>query len=150
MSCWNTYFLFYSFDYFFIALPILKDCQSIVSAFSKYFSNIGSKLANEIPPVDTDPQIFLGPSLVNSFVLLPVTTTEVEDVITSLQSAKASDPYSIPVCLLKLIKTCISFPLQLIYNLSLSSGCVPDHFKLANSIPLWLAWTTMGVYKTTT
>ena len=80
--------MFYSFDYFFIALPILKDSQSIASVFNKYFSNIGSKLANEIPPVDTDPQIFLGPSLVNSFVLLPVTTTEVEDVITSYNQLK--------------------------------------------------------------
>ena len=101
----------------------MKDSQSIASAFNNYFSNIGSKLANEIPPADTDPQVFLGPSLVNSFVLLPVTSTEVEDVITSLHSSKAASPYSIPVCLLKLIKTCISFPLQLIYNLSFSSVC---------------------------
>ena len=56
--------------------------------------------------------------------------------ITSLQSAKAFGPYSIPVCLQKPIKTCISFPLQLIYNLSFSSGCVPGHFKLANVIPI--------------
>ena len=115
----------------------MKDSQSIASPFNKYFSNIGSKLGNEIPPVDTDPQIFLGLSLVNSFMLVPITSTEVEDVITSLQSAKASGPYSIPVCLLKLIKTCISFPVHLIYNLSFGSGySVPDHFKLANAIPI--------------
>ena len=114
----------------------MKDSQSIASAFNKYFFNIGSKLTNEIPRVDTDPQIFLGPSLLNSFVLLQVTSTEIEDVITSLQSAKASGPYSIPVCLLKLMKTCISFLQQLIYNLSFSSGCVPDHFKLVNVIPI--------------
>ena len=112
----------------------MKDSQSIASPFNKYFSNIGSKLGNEIPPVDTDPQIFLGLSLVNSFVLLPITSTEVEDVITSLQSAKASAPYSIPVCLLKLIKTCISFPEHLIYNLSFDSGWVPD--LIANAIPI--------------
>ena len=114
----------------------LKDSESIAWAFNKHFSNIGRKLANEIPPVHTDPQVFLGPSLGNSFVLLPVTSTEVEDVITSLYSFKASSPCSIPVYLLKLIKTCISFPLQFIYNLSFSSGCVPEHFKQANVIPI--------------
>ena len=114
----------------------MKDSQSIASAFNKYFSNIGSKLANETNPVDTDPQIFLGPSLENNVVLLRVTSTEVDDVITSLLSAKASGPYRIPVCLLKLIKTCMLLPLQLIYNLSFCSGCVPDHFKLAISIPI--------------
>ena len=49
-------------------------------------------------------------------MLLPVTSTELEDVITSLQSAKASGPYSIPVCLLKFIKTCIPFPLQTVHK----------------------------------
>ena len=56
--------------------------------------------ANEIPQSDTDPQVFLGPSLVNSFVLLPFSTTEIEEVITSLNSSKTSGPSSIPVCLL--------------------------------------------------
>ena len=27
-------------------------------------------------------------------------------------------------------------PLEIIYNFSFSSGCVPDHFKLANVIPI--------------
>ena len=45
-------------------------------------------------------------------------------------------PFSIPVCLLKLLKNFLSTPLEIIYNLSFSSGCVPDHFKVANVIPV--------------
>lgn len=56
--------------------------------------------ANEIPQSDTDPQVFLWPSLVNSFVLLPFSTNEIEEVITSLNSSKTSGPSSIPLCLL--------------------------------------------------
>ena len=56
--------------------------------------------ANEIVQSDTDPQVFLGPSQVNSFVLLPFSATEIEEVITNLNSSKTSGPSSIPVCLL--------------------------------------------------
>ena len=86
--------------------------------------------------MDTNPLDFLGPSQANSFMLFPASAAEIEEIITSLNSSKASGPFSIPVCLLKLLKTCISFPLEFIFNISFSSGCVPDQFKLANVIPV--------------
>ena len=69
-------------------------------------------------------------------MLFPASAAEIEEIIISLNSSKASGPFSIPVCLLKLLKTCISFPLEFIFNISFSSGCVPDQFKLANVIPV--------------
>ena len=108
---------------------VIKDPKSIASAFDKYFSQIGSKLAHGIPHVDVEPLAFLGSSLPNSFVLFSDTEKEIEDEITSLNSSKASGPFSIPSYMLKLLKTCLSFPLQLIYNLSFSIGRVPDQLK---------------------
>ena len=67
-------------------------------------------------------------------MFFPVSAVEIENEITRLNSSKASGPFSIPVWLLKLLKTCISFPLEFIYNLSFSSGCVPDQLKLADII----------------
>ena len=115
----------------------IKDPKSIASAFNKYFSQINSKLAHGVPHVDIEPLAFLGPSLPNSFVLFSVTEKEIEDEITSLNSSKASGPFSIPSYMLKLLKTCLSFPLQLIYNFSFSTGRVPDQFKIANVIPVF-------------
>ena len=115
---------------------VITDSKAIASAFNKYFSDIGRKLAEEIPQVGIDPLDFLGPSQANSFMLFPVSAVEIENEITRLNSSKASGPLSIPVCLLKLLKTCISFPLEFIFNLSFSSGCVPDQFKLADVIPV--------------
>ena len=94
-------------------------------------------MAHGIPHVDVEPLAFLGSSLPNSFVLFSDTEKETEDEITSLNSSKASGPFSIPSYLLKLLKTCLSFPLQLIYNLSFSIGRVPDQFKIANVIPVF-------------
>ena len=115
---------------------VITDSKAIASAFNKYFSDIGRKLAEEIPQVDIDPPDFLGPSQANSFMLFPVSAVEIENEITRLNSFKVSGPFSIPVCLLKLLKTCISFPLEFIFNLSFSSGYVPDQFKLADVIPV--------------
>ena len=115
---------------------VITDSKAIASAFNDHFSQIGSKLAEDIPQVDIDPLDFLGPSLANSFMLFPASAAEIEEIISSLNSSKVSGPFSIPVCLLKLLKTCISFPLEFIFNISFSSGCVPDQFKLANVIPV--------------
>ena len=53
-----------------------------------------------------------------------------------LNASKATGPFSFPACLLRLLKSCTSKPLEIIYNSSFSSGCVPDHFKLASVIPI--------------
>ena len=93
---------------------VITDSKAIASAFNKYFSDIGRNLAEDIPQVDIDPLDFLGPSQADSFMFFPVSAVEIENEITRLNSSKASGPFSIPVCLLKLLKTCISFPLEFI------------------------------------
>ena len=82
------------------------------------------------------PESFLGPQLVNSFCLFPVTSKEIEDEIQNLNSSKATGPFSIPVYLLKILKTCLSKPLEILFNYSFINGCVPDQLKLANVIPV--------------
>ena len=115
---------------------IITDSKAIALAFNNYFSDTGRKLAAEIPQSDIDPVNFLGPSQANSFMLFPVSAVEIEKEMYSLNSFKASGPFSIPVGLLKLLKTCISFSLEIIFNISFSYGCVPDQFKLGNVIPV--------------
>ena len=111
---------------FFVGNNVITDSNAIATAFNNHFSQIGSKLAEEIPQVGINHLDFLGPSQANSFMLFPASAAEIEQIITCLNSSKASGPLSIPVCLLKLLKTCISFPLELIFNISFSGGCVPD------------------------
>ena len=114
----------------------LKDPNTIASAFNQFFANIGSKLANEIPLSNLDPLNCLETPISDSFYLFPTTTAEIEDILSTLNQSKSVGPFSIPVYLLKLLRSCLSIPLEIIYNLSFSSGCVPDQFKLANIIPI--------------
>lgn len=75
--------------------------KSMADAFNDFFANIGSKLANSIPPVTISPLSYLPPQKPNSFYLLPVTSNEIEEVI--FHSINCG-PFSIPTKLLKVLK----------------------------------------------
>ena len=72
----------------------------------------------------------------NSFFISPVTHSEIEDIIISLQNGKSIGPFSIPVKLLKLVKSDISRPLACIFNESITLGIFPDKLKHAQVIPI--------------
>ena len=114
----------------------ITDLKAIATAFNKHFSNIGEKFAGNMPDAGIDTLDFMGLEQPNSFYLSPVTTIEIEEEISNLNSSKAVGPFSIPVYLLKLLKTYLSIPLETIFNSSFNSECVPDHFKIANVIPV--------------
>ena len=51
----------------------------------------------------------------NSIYLSPTSSNEIENEIDKLKSLKATGPYSIPITILKLLKTFISIPLECIF-----------------------------------
>ena len=63
---------------------VITDSKAIATAFNNHFSQIGSKLAEEILQVDIDPLDFLGPSQANSFMQFPASAAEIEEIITCL------------------------------------------------------------------
>ena len=114
----------------------ITDPKAIATSFNNHFANVGTKLAEKIPNINIDPLSFLDPPQHTSFYLIPTTVNEIEEEIMKLNSSKSVGPFSIPVCLLKLLKKYLSIPLEIIYNLSFSSVCVPEQFKIANVIPI--------------
>ena len=99
-------------------------------------TNMGNNLAGKIPTVQISPLQYLTDRSLNSFFISPVTHCEIENEIPKLKIDKATGPFSIPVIALKILKTCISKPLETIFNISFITGIVPSHFKLANVIPI--------------
>ena len=112
------------------------DPKQIANAFTKVFANIGNKLAKSIPTVPQTPFQYLKTPTCNSFALFPATREEIEREIFSLKTGKAIGPSSIPTRILKIVKSIISKPLELIFIASSRTGIVPADFKLANIVPV--------------
>ena len=73
----------------------VNDKQSIVHAFNNFLSSIGPDLAANIPKINSSFEKFMTVHLTNSFVLLPVTTREVEYEIEKLNTFKSIGPVMI-------------------------------------------------------
>ena len=73
----------------------------------------------------------------HSLFLYPITQSEIENEIDALNPIKAVGPYSIPVHILKRLKYLMWTPLEILYNLSILTGTVPDRFKIARVLAVY-------------
>ena len=71
----------------------ITDVKSIANEFNNYFATIGSRLATEIPSCGAFAhKIYLDNPSSSSFFLSPVTNIEIIDIISILNSNKATEP----------------------------------------------------------
>ena len=115
----------------------MTKASDIANAFNHYFVKVGKSLKQAIPKVDGSFSSFLFNPLPQGFFLSPASVQEIQDIILSPQVRKASGLFSIPVSLLKSLNSIIVKHLEILYNLSFSSGTVPDSFKMARVIPVY-------------
>ena len=68
----------------------------------------------------------------------PVTSDEITKIICNLPNNKAPGMDNISAKVLKIItgNECIAIPLEYIFNLSFSTGIVPDLLKIAKVVPI--------------
>ena len=109
----------------------------MTDAFNSFFANIGRNLTKKIPTVNKSPLQYLAVPPNDSFFLFPTPTVKIENEITRLNVNKFTGPYSIPVAILKITKQVISTPLEIIFNVSFSTGIVSDLFKIAKITPVF-------------
>ena len=102
-----------------------------------FFTSIADKIRKDIPPVFNNFKQYLKTPLANSFYFNPVTTTEMMNTINSLNSNKASGPYSIPNSILFLVQHDIAKILTKIINLTFQTGIFPSSLKLVKVIPIF-------------
>ena len=116
---------------------ILKEPCAIAESFNNYFSNIGINLANNIPPSNQHFTDFLKEPNPNSLFFDPVHEAEILDIVNNLDNKKSCGHDGINNIVLKYVISEIAQPLAHVFNLSVSSGIVPDDMKLAKVIPIF-------------
>ena len=110
--------------------------MEISDIFNNYFSSIATKTKLNIAFSHKHFSDFHKNRSNISFFVSPTDKTEIEDVVSSLDSNKSVGPNSIPTKMLKLLKDDISSQLSEIFNISFSSGVFPSILKTAKIIPI--------------
>ena len=113
--------------------------ENICNEFNKYFANIGSSLAEKIPPTSKSVSEFLPHNnIVNSFCLHPTTPQE---VVTTIKLLKPKTSSGFDEISAKFIKSCyldaIANPLTYIINQSFEMGIFPSDMKIAKVLPIY-------------
>ena len=113
--------------------------NEICSAFNNYFSSIGQKLVDLLPVTDDTNGFasYMDKPVVNSMFCDPVERGELVKLITSLNPNKSSGPDDIHPKIVRDVAIIVAEPLRHIFNLSLTSGVVPDALKVAKVVPVF-------------
>ena len=112
--------------------------KDICDGLNDYFCNVGHKLVQSL--VNTKPMDFsqyCPPPLSNSMFCAPVDPCEVHNIILTLKDNKSPGTDNFGPKIMKEINQEIVLPLTHIFNLSFTTGVVPDALKLAKVIPVY-------------
>ena len=105
----------------------IADPKAIADALNNYFSYVlvGGNPASSIPSASKTANEFTPPPTSDSLFLFPVTADEIQLEIAKLQTSKAVGLSSIPISILKILKSELAGSLLVIFNTSFLTGIVP-------------------------
>ena len=108
----------------------LTNPKDIIDAFNNYFSNVATCIESSIK-YSRNKLIFdlLLQIDKNTFSTNPTDTTEIKNIILSLDHLKSIDPNSISIKILKLLRNDISTQFAELFNHSFSEGVFPSILK---------------------
>ena len=120
----------------------ITDPQKIAQQFCHFFTNIGPKYANDIPPSINTSDHYLKLNShpnINTIFLAPTDPDEISKILKTMKSKTSSGHDNINSKLLKAVESCIVKPISTLINKSIETGIVPDIMKLAKVIPIYKA-----------
>ncbi len=126
-------------DSFVIDGSVVSDPQHIADGLNDFFVNIGPKLACNIPQTTNKFSDFLTsvPAPIHSLFLSPTDDEEIADICSKIKSGTSSGHDEIKPDIVKAAVDLIKKPLCHVFNLSISSGIVPDELKVARVVPIF-------------
>ena len=122
-----------------------NNCKLTASEFNSYFSNMASRIIQNIPPSNTDPVILMCKNvkclnfikLNTHFYFSEVSCVTVRDTINSLKNKKSRDIYGMNVEIIKSVKDVIVVPLTRLVNLCIKLSVFPNCLKKAVIVPIY-------------
>ena len=114
---------------------ITDNKNTIVNSFNKYFSTIGSNIANSIDNSLHNHRDYLIGSHIESMFFGPTTPQQINYIIHHLKNKKCGIS-DIPACILKSISIILSPIICKLINNSILSGTFPSCLKTAKVVPI--------------
>ena len=68
----------------------LMDPLDYANHFNDYFVSVAKKLVKKVPKTNDNQLIYLGPSFSDSFYLYPITSQEIQQIISGLKTKHSS------------------------------------------------------------
>ena len=115
----------------------ITNSYDIVNAFNNYFASIAETREKSIKYSHKHFSDYLSNETSSTIFLQPTDKEEITNIISSLNSNKASGPNSIPYRILFLLKNEISKQLADLFNLSFTTGVFPSVLKTAKVVPVF-------------
>ena len=116
----------------------ITNMSSTTNTFNKYFTSVGSRLANEIDTSDKPPfNFYLRTPSINTFKFTFRTCDNIMKYINNLKPKCSAGHDGISSKLLKDIAQIIAPTLTIIINQSLYTGICPEKLKIAKETPIF-------------
>ena len=111
--------------------------QEICNQFNSFFVNVEPKLASNIKKTGKNYYDYLPDMRSSSMYMKPFVELDIAKIIDKFNPNKSAGHNNIGNFIIKKVKSEIIKPPTQIFNLSLSSGIVPEKLKVAKVIPIY-------------
>ena len=115
---------------------IITDPTVISNKFNDFFVNVGPNLASRIQSTGKQYHDYISTAQKHSIFMRPIAEDEILKIIYKFDKNKSAGHDGIGNLIVKGVAKEIVHPLTAIFNLSLSTGKVPDNLKIAKVIPI--------------
>ena len=116
---------------------VFTDPQNISNKFNDFFVNIGPKLASNIHNTGKNYYDYLKGVNPSSMYLKPIVEMDIIKIIDKFSVNKGAGNDNIGNFIIKRVANEIAKPLTMLFNLSITTGIVPEKLKIAKVIPIY-------------
>ena len=111
--------------------------EDISNQFNDFFGNVGPKLASNIQSTGKSYFEYLKNPINSSMYMKPMVEMDITKIIEKFNPNKSAGDDNIGNFIIKRVAKEIVKPLTQIFNLSISTGSVPEKLKIAKVIPIY-------------